>query len=44
MHKFKIGERLLPARSVGLDVLDGAYVVIRRLPMRGRDPPRLVLR
>jgi hypothetical protein len=34
MHKFKIGERLFPARSVGLDVLDGAYVVIKRLPMR----------
>jgi hypothetical protein len=30
MHKFKIGERLFPA---GLDVLDGAYVVIKRLPM-----------
>ena len=34
MHKFKIGERLFPARSVGLDVRDGAYVVIKRLPMR----------
>jgi len=31
MHKFKIGERLFPAR---LDVPDGAYVVIKRLPMR----------
>jgi hypothetical protein len=34
MHKFKIGARLFPARSVGLDVPDGAYVVIKRLPMR----------
>ena len=31
-HKFKIGERLFPARSVGLNVPDGAYVVIKRLP------------
>jgi hypothetical protein len=31
MHKFKIGARLFPAR---LDVQDGAYVVIKRLPMR----------
>jgi hypothetical protein len=34
MHRFKIGERLFPTRSVGLDVPDGAYVVIKRLPMR----------
>ena len=34
MHKFKIGARLFPVRSVGLDVPDGAYVVIKRLPMR----------
>ena len=34
MHKFKIGERLFPARSVGLDVPHGACVVIKRLPMR----------
>jgi hypothetical protein len=34
MHKFKIGERLFPARSVGLDVPDSAYVIIKRLPMR----------
>ena len=34
MHKFKIGERLFPVRSIGLDVPDGAYVVIKRLPMR----------
>jgi hypothetical protein len=33
-HKFKIGERLFPARSVGLNVPDGAYVVIKRLPER----------
>jgi len=31
MHKFKIGARLFAAR---LDVPDGAYVVIKRLPMR----------
>jgi hypothetical protein len=31
MHKFKIGARLFPQR---LDVSDGAYVVIKRLPMR----------
>jgi hypothetical protein len=31
MHKFKIGARLFPTR---LDVPDGAYVVIKRLPMR----------
>ena len=31
MHKFKIGMRLFPTR---LDVPDGAYVVIKRLPMR----------
>jgi hypothetical protein len=30
MHKFKIGARLFPTR---LDVRDGAYVVIKRLPM-----------
>ena len=29
-HKFKIGERLFVARHV----LEGAYVVIRRLPKR----------
>ena len=34
MYKFKIGERLFPARSVDLNVLAGAYVVIKRLPMR----------
>jgi hypothetical protein len=34
MHKFKIGERLFPARSVDLNVPDGAYVVVKRLPMR----------
>jgi hypothetical protein len=30
MHKFKIGARLFPARSVA----DTVYVVIKRLPMR----------
>jgi hypothetical protein len=34
MHKFKIGQRLFPARSVDLNVLDGAYVIIKRLPER----------
>jgi hypothetical protein len=34
MHKFKIGARLFPARSVGSNVPDGAYVVVKRLPMR----------
>jgi hypothetical protein len=34
MHKFKIGERLFPARSVDLNVSAGAYVVLKRLPMR----------
>jgi hypothetical protein len=28
-HKFK---RLFPARSVGLDLSKGAYVVVKRLP------------
>jgi hypothetical protein len=31
-HKFKIGQRLFPTRSVGLDVSDGAYIVVNRLP------------
>jgi hypothetical protein len=31
-NKFKIGERLFPARSVGLDLSEGAYVVVKRLP------------
>ena len=31
MHKFKIGARLFPTR---LGVREGAYVVIKRLPMR----------
>lgn len=34
MHKFKIGERLFPARSVSFSVPDVAYVVVKRLPMR----------
>jgi hypothetical protein len=34
MHKFKIGERLFPARSARLDAPDGAYVILKRLPMR----------
>jgi hypothetical protein len=31
-HKFKIGERLFPARSIGSDVSEGAYIVVKRLP------------
>jgi hypothetical protein len=34
MHKFKIGQHLFPARSVGWKVPDGAYVVVKRLPER----------
>ena len=34
MHKFKIGARLFPTR---LDVSGGAYVVIKRLPMRSGE-------
>ena len=34
MYRFKIGERLFPARSVDLNVSDGVYVVLERLPMR----------
>jgi hypothetical protein len=34
MHKFKIGQRLFPARAVGLNVPDGAYVIVKRLPQR----------
>jgi hypothetical protein len=37
MHKFKIGQRLFPARSVGLNVTDGAYVVVKRLPERDSE-------
>jgi hypothetical protein len=34
MHKFKIGQHLFPARSIGLNVSDGAYVIVKRLPER----------
>jgi hypothetical protein len=34
MHKFKIGQHLFPARSVGLNVPDGVYVIVKRLPER----------
>jgi hypothetical protein len=34
MHKFKIGQQLFPAREVGLNVPDGAYVIVKRLPQR----------
>lgn len=33
-HKFKIGHRLFLARSVGLNVSDGPYIVVRRFPAR----------
>ena len=33
-HKFKIGQRLFPTRSVGLNVPWGAYVVVKRFPER----------
>ena len=33
-HKFKIGQRLFPTRSVGLNVPEGAYVVVKRFPER----------
>jgi hypothetical protein len=36
-HKFKIGERLFPARSLGFSVPDVAYVVVKRLPMRAGE-------
>jgi hypothetical protein len=32
-HKFKIrASGLFPARAVGLDVSEGAYIVVKRLP------------
>jgi hypothetical protein len=31
-HKFKIGQRLFLARSIGLNVSDAAYVIVKRLP------------
>src|SRR5215831_2630662 len=34
MHKFKIGQHLFPARSVGLNVPDGVYVIVKRFPER----------
>ena len=36
-HKFKVGERLFPARSVGFNVPDVAYVVVKRLRMRAGE-------
>ena len=33
-HSFKIGQRLFLARPGSLNVPDGAYVVVKRLPMR----------
>ena len=33
-HNFKIGQRLFLARPGGLNVPDGAYVVVKRSPMR----------
>jgi hypothetical protein len=43
MHKFKIGQRLFPARSVGLNVTDGAYVVVKRLPERDSEFEYLIM-
>jgi len=34
MHKFKIGQHLFPTHSVGLNVRDGEYVIVKRLPER----------
>jgi len=34
MYKYKIGERLFPARSCRSNALNGAYVIVKRLPMR----------
>jgi hypothetical protein len=36
-HKFKIGQRLFPPHSVGLDISDEAYVVVKRLPARNGE-------
>jgi hypothetical protein len=36
-HKFKIGERLFPGRSCELNVSNGAYVIVKRLPMRAGE-------
>jgi hypothetical protein len=36
-HKFKIGERLFPTKSVGVNVPDGAYVVVKRLPKQAGE-------
>ena len=33
-HNFKIGQRLFFAKPGGLNKPDGAYVVVKRLPMR----------
>ena len=33
-HKFQTGHRLFLARSVGLNVSDGPYIVVRRFPAR----------
>ena len=33
-HNFKIGQRLVFAKPGGLNKPDGAYVVVKRLPMR----------
>lgn len=36
-HKFKIGQRLFPTRSVGLNISDGAYLVVKRFPERAGE-------
>ena len=36
-HNFKIGQRLFFAKPGGLNKPDGAYVVVKRLPMRAGE-------
>jgi hypothetical protein len=36
-HKFKIGQHLSPVRRTAEDLLDGAYVIIKRLPKRNGE-------
>jgi len=36
-HKFKIGQHLSPVRGAVEDLLDGAYVIIKRLPKRNGE-------
>ena len=36
-YRFKIGQRLFPPHSAGLDISDEAYVVVKRLPARNGE-------